>query len=402
MAVQITCGECGWRSSSCRSRAQADYALRRHSCAKELARQASARRGRAKRAAVDRTPKPCGHKRANHQHGTHACYVLDKCRCRRCATASTAYERQRARNHAYGREPYVDAEPTRTHVLALRAAGMGLKTVAKVSGVPHGAVAKLIYGDRRRNLAPSKRIRWETAVRLQAVHPTFDTLAGGAFVDPTGTRRRIHALVAVGWSMSKLCERLGMQRGNFNKTLAAETVTAATARKARALYDELWDKVPPHVEWRDKISYNRSLNLAKSRGWVPPMAWDDVDTDPEPYGNAAAEPDDDVLDEVLVERLMAGRARIESQRGGVRGGSTPPELVEAVTRLHARGLNDSEIGERVGRHRDAVTKIRHRAAERAEREEERAETDRTIDVIAGWATRSEDVALDLLEDAVTA
>lgn len=402
MAVQITCSECGWRSSPCRSQTQADYALRRHSCAKELARQASARRGRARKAAVDRTPKPCGHNRANHQHGTHACYVLDKCRCEPCAAANAAYERRRARNRAYGRTPYVDAEPTRAHVRELMAAGIGLKRIGTLSGISHGVLWKLLYGCPRADgttRPPARRVRWETAVRLQAVRATFDTLAGGARVDPTGTRRRIHALVAVGWSMSKLCECLGMHRGNFNKTLAAETVTARTARAVRALYDELWDQLPPRAEWRDKIAYSRSVNLAKTRGWAPPMAWDDIDTDPEPC-HATAE--GEYLDEVLVERLMAGRARIASTIGGPNGGGTPPELTEAIRRLHDRGLTDAEIGERVGRHRDAIAKIRHRAAERAQREQERAETDRTIDVIAGWATRSEDVASDLLEDAVSA
>jgi hypothetical protein len=160
---------------------------------------------------VDRTPKPCSHKNTTHVHGTYACYSLDQCRCRPCVDAVTSYERTRTRQTAYGRwQPYVDASPARQHVEELRAAGMGLKLIARHSGVAHGALAKLIYGDAQRRLAPSKRIRPETERKILAVQATIDTLGATVHVDATGTRRRLQALVAVGWSQSQLARRLDM------------------------------------------------------------------------------------------------------------------------------------------------------------------------------------------------
>ena len=432
MTTRITCTECGWRSNPCRSQAQAAYALRRHSCAKERARQAAHRRGRARKAAIDRTPKPCLHKVAEHRHGTRACYVLDKCRCEPCAAANAATERQRARLSAYGRwQPYVDAAPTRAHVEKLRAAGMGLKQVAAVSGVPHGGIAKLMYGEPRRGLAPSKRIRWETAIRLQAVHATIDTLAGGARIDPTGTRRRVQALVALGWSQSQLCARIGMTASNFGHTLENASIQARTARTVAALYDELWDTPPPEAEHREKIAASRARRYAAARGWTPPLAWADTDIDdPAAHPNATGydpervvavmagalvDGDDDSLDLALaltrVDRLECLRRghldypghsdtqvcarlgldakQMQADKAAERAGrreraaaeldeiavalivdgtlriplrASSPELVEAVRRLAARGLNDTQIAERIGRDKDAVLKIRTRNA----------------------------------------
>lgn len=71
---------------------------------------------------LDRTPKPCLHKQANHQHGTNACYVLDKCRCHPCAHARAAQDDWRRRQQAYGRyDKYVDAAEARRHVRSLMA-----------------------------------------------------------------------------------------------------------------------------------------------------------------------------------------------------------------------------------------------------------------------------------------
>ncbi len=105
-------------------------------------------------------------------HGTHACYVLDRCGCQPCRDASTAYERRR--RHAINRpdevwRPYVSAGPARRHLKRLADAGVGLKQVAKVSGLGHGVLSKLVYGDGARNMGPSRRIRQATADKILAV-----------------------------------------------------------------------------------------------------------------------------------------------------------------------------------------------------------------------------------------
>lgn len=368
--IRATCTDCGY-SGAYKSESLARFHFGQHSC--ERGRRIAERkaRGEARRAAIDRTPQPCLHKQAHHQHGTRACAVLDRCRCLPCARANAAAERHRKHQIAYGRwNPYVDAQPTREHVETLRAAGMGLKQVAKVSGVSHGALSKLMYRERGR--APSKRIRWETAVRLQTVTADLSTLADRNFVDGTGTRRRLRALVTIGWSQSRLAARLGTNPSNFWKLMAGEQrLRVETVRAVRALYDELWATPPSATAHRDKISVNRARTYAKARGWAPPLAWNEDNID-----DPAAQPDLDgstdrpdptsdgwdeadavrtvELDEVAVERFMHGTLRIHREL------SRNPELVEAIRRLAAHGRNDTEIGDRVGATPTNITAIRLR------------------------------------------
>lgn len=219
-------------------------------------------------------------------HGR-AKYVVEKCRCEICRKDARAYENNRRRQRAYGRAAYVDAEPARQHVRELQAAGLGWKRVAALAGLDHSVVWKLLYGDRKRFDGPSKRVRPATEQKILAVQATLDTLGDMALVDATGARRRLQALVAMGWSQTKLADRLGVLRSNFTGTMRRDKLHVATVRAVRKLYDELWDVPPPEDTHRHKIAASRARRYATEHGFVPPLAWDD-DTIDDP----AAVPDD--------------------------------------------------------------------------------------------------------------
>ena len=231
------CRTCGWKGTY-DSAKRGDYAKRKHSCERWAAKFAGQQRRVERMAAVDRNPKPCLHKIANHQHGTHACYKLDNCRCWPCAAAETRYEQQRVRNNAYGRSNYVDAEPARQHIRALMARGMGLKRVVAVSDISQGALWKLVYGKRQADgtQRPSKRITRDLERRILAIQ--LD-LADGAKVDGQQTARRLQALIASGWSGSKLASRLDILPTNLTPLLhGRRAVLVSTAKAVHALYAE--------------------------------------------------------------------------------------------------------------------------------------------------------------------
>lgn len=335
----VACTDCPFTGRYA-SQAKADFAYRRHSCARHLARRADAARYLERMSAVDRTPKPCQHKVAEHNHGTYACYVLDRCKCLPCSVANADYEAERTRQQAYGRwNGLVDAEPARQHVRSLMAQGMGLKRVVAVSEVSQGQLWKLLYGkqlaDGSRN--PSKRIKPHVEAKILAVR--LD-LAGGAKIDSTGAVRRIQALVALGWSQSKIAARLGIQRSNFTDLAQGRTaVTVAHDKAVRALYDEWSMQLPPQEEWRDKIAASRSRNYARQRGWLPPLAWDDGLIDDPTASPLACIPDADELDEAAVARRSAGDKSVRL---------TPAEQAEVVRRLVAQGVSKNEIERRTG------------------------------------------------------
>lgn len=337
---QVSCTECPF-TGKYSSQAKANWAFSRHSCERHQLRAADTVRYLQRMSAVDRTPKPCLHKVAAHKHGTYACYVLDHCRCLPCGTANCDYEANRTRQQAYGRwNGLVDAEPAREHVRSLMAQGMGLKRIVAVSEVSQGQLWKLLYGKKRPDGTrdASKRIRPGTEAKILAVQ--LD-LADGANVDSTGAVRRIQALVALGWSQSKIAARMGILRSNFTDLAQGRTeITVAHDKGIRALYDEWSMTLPPQEKHRDKIAASRSRNYAVAHGWVPPLAWDDESIDDSaaaPY--VATGPAGAAVDEAAIERRMLGDKSVRL---------TAVDRTELVRRMLARGVTKIEIERRTG------------------------------------------------------
>lgn len=221
----------------------------------------------------------------DHRHGrTGTCYVVHKCRCAGCREGNAARERRRTRLKAYGRydNGLVGATPVRAHVYELQAYGIGYMRAARLAGVQPRAVAALIYG--RQESGPRKgemlkRIKRETAEKILAVQPVLENLGDRALTPGRGTRRRLQALVALGWSMSRLADELGMARSNFGRMMTSRMVRAETARAVAALYDRLSNTRPPEDEWRDRQAASRARSYARARGWPVPMDWEAVDND---------------------------------------------------------------------------------------------------------------------------
>lgn len=332
---QTHCDNCGW-TSKVTTAGLADHALRLHSCDRTRRLAESAARGRAIHEAVDRTPKPCQHKRAQHQHGHYATYTLDGCRCLPCAAAASDYERARVRRIAYGKHTLVDAEPARAHIRSLMAQGMGFKRVSDKAGVSYSVVTTLLYG--KPGMRPSRRIKPAAAEAILAVR--LD-LAEHALTDATGTWRRLEALQAIGWSKAALARQLGNTAPSiqYDRNL----VHVETAQRVRDLYERLWDTDGGNA---------RARNQAARNGWPPPLWWDLEDLDDptfvvqyEPW-RPAGKTD---VDELLVEHVVAGHRA---------GRLTVAERREVVRRLHANGLNDQQIADRTGMADRTVLRIR--------------------------------------------
>lgn len=336
-----SCRTCGWSNTYAFAK-RADYGKKIHSCDRHLEKAASAERRRDRLAAVDRTPKPCQHKVAEHVHGTHPCYVLDACRCLPCSAANAAYEGNRARQNAYGRSDYIDAEPSREHIRGLMDQGMGLKRIVAVTDLSQGMLWKLLYGKKRADgtRVPTVRVRKATEARILAI--TLD-LAEGARIDSTGSRRRIQALVCLGYSIRNLGERLGIQSSNMHSAVHDRgLITVRTATAITALYDEL-SMTPNEPAGRyDRCAASRARNYAATFGWLPPLAWDEDSIDdpmmqPEPVNEVLSQ--DTPLDEVAIMRRYAGDKTVKL---------TKAEKVELAIRWRAAGRSHRDWEQVVG------------------------------------------------------
>jgi hypothetical protein len=195
--------------------------------------------GRARRALPPRTVAPDSHR----PHGSYVKYVVERCGCQRCRTANRDYENRRSRAMRRPDQvwaPYIPAGPARRHLADLAAAGVGLKQVAKVSGLGHGVLSKIVYGDAARGMAPSRRIRQATAERILAV--TAADLAGGAKIDANPTWTLIDQLTAAGYTKTWIAQRVGR---TINTLRRRPQVTAATAAAVAELHRRHINQPPP-------------------------------------------------------------------------------------------------------------------------------------------------------------
>jgi transcriptional regulator with XRE-family HTH domain len=267
-----------------------------------------------------------------YQHGTLVARKIGRCDCTPCRDAGNRYNARRELLINTGRwQPYTDAQPVRDHVNQLRAAGLGWQRIADLANVAHPTVSRLLYGQPSEGDAPTKRMRPRIAAALLAVHADLDTLADGAQIDATGTRRRSQALTCLGWSQSEQAGRLGVNKGNYTRINTAELVTAGRARAVRALYAELSMTVAPPSQ---SATYAR--RIAKRRKYAPPLAWDDDAID-----DPAARPD-------FGEKVPSGIA-----------------VLENVDELVAQGYTVDQAAHRLGVSRSCIDKARRRARDKA-------------------------------------
>jgi transcriptional regulator with XRE-family HTH domain len=250
--------------------------------------------------------------------GTHARWQAG---CPACQRLSRLYERKRRTAQREGTwKPLVPQAPVLAHLEKLLTAGANITGIAEVSGLS----PRTLYGIRHRQW-----VQGETAAALLAVEKAYAAPPTG-FRPAVGACRRIRALVALGWSITEQSRQLGVVMQHVWQLANGKpaTVTAATDKAVRALFEQLSSTRGPSV---------RARNDATRKGWMPPLAWDDID-DPDAEPSPAGEPGVDDIDEVAVERALTGE-RIDL---------TDAELVAVVQAGVARGTSLNQIAKQLG------------------------------------------------------
>jgi hypothetical protein len=257
------------------------------------------------------------------KHGTTTAYTRHGCRCDICRTATAKRSKLWRLQRLRGVEHLVDAQPLKDHVAALMAAGMSFKSIALSAG----------YASRNA-LADSmtrKRVMPRTLARVLAVRADSDNRRD-AYVDATGSARRLQALAINGWPTRNLAKQLGHKDPATIQHIAngkTPTIRLRTKDGIRDLYNQLWDQPGPS---------KRTASIAKARGWLPALAWDD-----------------DLIDRPEHEAE-------DVRRRGVSGGGSGITL-EDIEEARQQGYESAQqIGWRLGVSRDAVQQILSRAS----------------------------------------
>lgn len=265
-------------------------------------------------------------------HRNLTCIKDYRCRRPECVQRGLAYDRRRYRQVGYGTwQPLVDAEPVRQHIAALRDSGHSLPDIQRRARVSPATIARILYNGVNKR---AKRIRSEVADRILSIPVVPAPIKPHSILDATGTRRRLQALLYMGWTLTALGPQLGFHPRRLTDLLHADRVLASTARRISDGYRvvQTWN---PAMHGVPERSIAMSRNLAAREGWHGPLDWDDID-DPN------AEPE-------------TGRRR---QRGPGRR-----EKVDdaQVARLTAEGLSAEQIARELRCHKRTVTRARSRA-----------------------------------------
>lgn len=166
-------------------------------------------------------------------------------------------------------------------------------------------------------------------------------------VDATGTRRRIEALMCLGWSASYIAGRIGSRQEKISLFRTAERVKPSTAKKVAELYEETWGQRPAPRTMPERVAVTKTLAFAKARGFLPPLAWDDIDTDVAP----PVPEESDAIDEMAIAAAL----------DGLKPRLTPQERLEVIRILNREGWTDGEVGPHIGIHFKSVARIRQQA-----------------------------------------
>lgn len=194
--------------------------------------------------------------------------------------------RRREKETAYlrevGRPVSVDPAPCIEHVQKLHRRGMTGLQMAEQVGLGKTTVQDLIRGQRSVDKGHEvRRIPREVAEAVLSIR--FEEPAGrGADVDSTGTRRRLQALTADGFSGRFLADRFELSNQRINAlTLNEGPVNARVAIRVAGVYEKLAGTNP--ADWGiTPYSISRALGTARRNGYAPSGCWDaDTIDDPD-------------------------------------------------------------------------------------------------------------------------
>lgn len=199
------------------------------------------------------------------------------------------------------------------HMMRLRAAGFGHRTIADAAGIGCTTVCDIYAGNRIYVYAPTARAI--LAINTENNRPMR--------MNPVGAIRRVRALVAHGYTEQQIAAAIEIRQSNLWKYMqgSASWVRPETHDRIDAAFQTL-SAQPMPTGWVAQ----RARNRAASRGWAPPMAWN-IETIDDP----AASP--------IVEAIRR-----------------PPKLGQVLDDFHVEylelrdelGLSDAAIAERVG------------------------------------------------------
>ena len=206
-----------------------------------------------------------------------------------------AAHRRRTKLRKLGKPSTVDAAPVRERVRRLHdECGLSFAKIAELAGpnpntgtkMGQSTTSDLYRGYRHDPEKPMVKIPRTTAVRIMAIPYQAPSLTSEALVCGVGTRRRMQALVVIGFGVKFQATYLGCGDYQYMWRLATgkrssdkdrntwNQVEVGTRERVKAMYDKL-HLVDPLDMGCIKSNVSRAKGVGRKYGWAGPGCWDD-------------------------------------------------------------------------------------------------------------------------------
>lgn len=240
---------------------------------------------------------------------------------------TTAYRKKWRYDVHRGVHRLIDSGPTREHIAGLLDQGASVRGIAEAAGISPSVVSRLRLGRQ-----PSIRRPVAAALGNVTMTAIVGRPNGAGFVPNLGARRRIQAMLAIGWRHEDINAATGKGRSQVILAQAGDWISRDNHDAIARAYAQLAGRPGPSAATRGR---------AAKLGYAPPAAWDD-DTIDDPAAlpqHLAPEQPGAGVDQVAVLRRMGGDRTVELTRA---------ERWVVVRRLNGQGLDDQEISRLTG------------------------------------------------------
>jgi hypothetical protein len=189
----------------------------------------------------------------------------ERCTCEPCVTELHAVRKRMKVARELGRPCLIDATTTREHIALLHET-MSWSAMAAATGCGAGTLLRL-YNGTHTQVRRGNQNKIMSVVPPTAAVPTVR-------IDVTGTRRRIRALQAIGYSYTAIAAAANTERMRIRAI--ADSPQPAVSKNLADRIANAYRLLASHPAPVNRFT-QRSRNRAAAQGWRDPDYWEDVD-----------------------------------------------------------------------------------------------------------------------------
>lgn len=145
----------------------------------------------------------------------------------------------------------------------------------------HGTLAGYIAHRKLKDLTCDACRQASTKYHKERLLKKQKGLPYSQFISATGSRRRVQALMTLGWPLVVILDHAGVVRRSLYHFMEADRINRDDAKKIEAAYRKLMLREPSTKEI-DQRQITRAKNRAAASNWAGPMDWNNIETDPFP------------------------------------------------------------------------------------------------------------------------